>query len=243
MVKNVVWGETLAFDGLIVLLRTKKTCKNQKCIAKSEKLVPFTDIQVHLNKSYTVFSTLRMDYAPRKVSDWKGCSHKCFAGMDENEKKESGTQVVRISEFPRILVINLMRFKNNGSKKSDTIVNNLDFDLTKFSHFREEGNDMVMSKLAKNLTHFLQNNNKYCAKFWCYRIQINQLTNNQQQYKYKLQSIIVHQGLYATSGHYYAVCRNDKDEFWKYNDSAPPKRIFEHDMVNLQAYIAIYELQ
>lgn len=98
-----------------------------------------------------------MDYAPRKVDNWKGCSHKCFDGMSKEEKKESATQVVRISEFPPILVINLMRFRNNGSKIPDVIVNNLEFDLTKLSQFREAGNDIVVSKgVWKVEHHFLK---------------------------------------------------------------------------------------
>lgn len=50
---------------------------------------------------------------------------------------------------------------------------------------------------------------------------------NQNPYNYTLYGVIVHLGWGAKSGHYYCYVRNNKDEWWKCNDSIVTKVTFD----------------
>ena len=174
-----------------------------------------------------------MDFMERKIA-YKECPHKCHLTMNHKEKPNAGTAISRISHFPKILVINLMRFRNNGSKLTDPIVNNLEFDLSTFAKFPNVEKSSIWSGNEEEKS--LQSED----------VEILHTNENQNvpiSAKYTLQSIIVHRGLQSTSGHYFAICRNIKGEYWKYDDNNKPVRIYDNEISNIQAYILIYELE
>ena len=177
-----------------------------------------------------------MDFVERKM-DYRLCPHQCYSSMNNKEKKTAGSQVVRISHFPKILVINLMRFRNNGTKISDTIVNNLEFDLASFSKFPK------LKDVDVDLNCNVHEEEKSLQSEDVEILSNQERSNLQISAKYTLQSIIVHTGLMATSGHYYAICRNKYGEYWKYNDAQKPVRISDDQISKIQAYILIYELE
>lgn len=115
------------------------------------------------------------------------------------DKLQEAIIKTKIKLLPRVLIIHLKRFANNSTK----LKNPLEFEET----IKIDKEYMTMSDKQKN---------SYSSDY----INISEKERNQEEnHRYNLYALIIHEGFSTQQGHYFCFIKNNKTGLWfKYDD-------------------------